>query len=197
MTTYAFPNITPNRTTWEYISNVEAFESALSRTIQTADRGGEHWRCSLTFNNLRGAERAIMKAFLVRLNGRQHRFTLPDHALNQRGGLAGSPVVNGAGQTGVILNITGCTGGADWIMAGDMFEVNGELKMCVVDADEAAGDVSIEFRPRLMTAPPNSDPIEVTAPTGKFMLLESASGWSNDPGGFSSLTIVCREDNLP
>lgn len=194
MTTYAFPNITPNSSTWEYVSNTEMFESSLSRAIQTLDRGGEHWRCTLSFRNLKSDEKADLKAFLVKLNGMQHRFTLPDHSLIQRGLLTGTPLVAGAGQTGTSLNVDGCTGTTDWIKAGDMFEVDGKLKMAVEDADAAAGAVTIVFRPRIMTAPPDSDPITVADPTSVFLLADNSIGWSNLPNDFSNFTVVCRED---
>lgn len=194
MTTYAFPAITPNSSVWEYISNTEVFESALSRTVMTADRGGEHWRCTLNFRNLTADNKADLKAFLVKLNGRQHRFTLPDHSVQQRGLLTGTPLVAGAGQTGNSINIDGCTGTTDWIKAGDMIGIDGKLLMATDDADASGGAVTVNFGPRLLTAPADNAAVTVSAPTSVFLLADNRVGWSNSPGDFSDFTIICRED---
>lgn len=196
MTTFAFPAVVPNSSNWSYVSNVEAFESGFSRAIQTVDRGGEHWRCTLNFRNLRGTDKALLKAFLVKLNGMEHRFTLPDHSLRQRGLLTGTPLVAGGGQTGTSIDIDGCTGTTGWIKAADMIEIGGKLLMCVDDADAAAGAVTINFRPRLLTAPADNEPVVVTSPKSVFMLADPTVGWSNSPFDYSDFSIVCREDIL-
>lgn len=196
MTTYSFPNISPTVSSWEYVTNTEMFESGFSRAIQTVGRGGDHWRCTLTFNNLKGDEKAEMRAFVTKLNGMEHRFTLPDHGHLQRGLLTGTPLVNGAGQTGESIDLDGVTGTTNWIRAGDLFEIGGRLKMAVEDADAAGGAVTVVFRPEIMTAPANNDPVTVSGPTGTFMLDAQSIGWNNAPGDFSNFSLVCREDIL-
>lgn len=198
MTTYAFPSITPSSTVWELVSNTAVFRSPLSGALQTLDRGGEVWRVRMTFQNLTGADKAVLKAFLAKLNGQQHRFTVYDHGNVQRGAFGGTPLVAGAGQTGNTLNIDGCsTTVTNWIRAGDMFAVNGELKMCVADANsDGGGAATLTFVPRLRTAPANNDPITTTNPTGTFILEDNVSGWDNRPGDFSAFTVSAIEDIL-
>lgn len=195
MTTYAFPSITPNTSKWEIVSNTDAFISP-NNTRQTRDRGGEYWRVSMNFNNLTGDDKAEMQAFLVKLNGMQHRFTLYDHSKVQRGNFGGTPLVNGAGQTGTSINIDGVTNTTDWIRAGDHFAVDGDLKMAIADADSAAGAVTILFGPRIVTAPSDGAAITTTNPTGVFMLDAKVSSWSNRAGDFGDFSIVCIEDVL-
>ena len=196
MTTYAFPSVTPTRSTWELVSNTAVFISPITGTTQTLDRGGERWRITLHFNNLKGADKAVLKAFLVKLNGQQHRFTVHDHSQIQRGSFGGTPLVAGAAQTGTSLNIDGCsTGITNWIRAGDHFAVTGELKMAVADANSDGGGLAtLSFRPRLRTAPANNDPLTTSSPTGTFVLADGVTGWTNNPNDFSNFTIVGIED---
>ncbi len=194
MTTYAFPSVTPNVSSIELVSNTKIFMSPISGAIQTIDRGGERWVWRLNFVSLAGTNRAVMQAFLVKLNGQQHRFTLHNHAENQRGNFGGTPLVFGAGQTGISLDADGVGSVSDWIMAGDWFAVNGELKQCIADANSSAGSVTITFRPRLRTAPGNNDPITTSSAVGTFLLGANSVKWSNRPGGFSDLSFTAIED---
>lgn len=198
MTTYSFPSIVPSASTWTLESNTATHVSPLSGAIQTLDRGGERWRVRLQFQNLTGADKAEMQAFMTKLNGQQHRFTLHDHSRVQRGSFGGTPLVDGAGQTGTSIDIDGCSASVtNWIRAGDMFEVNGDLKMCVADANSSAGGaVTIDFAPRIVTAPSNNAAITTENPTGVFMLAGNDSGWSNAPGNFGNFTIDAIEDIL-
>ena len=85
MATFAFPNITPATNTFELVSNTRTYQSPLTNAVQTASRKGSLWKASMQFNNLSGDDRKVMQAFLVKLNGQQHRFTLQDHSHTPRG----------------------------------------------------------------------------------------------------------------
>lgn len=198
MTTYAFPNITPSSHTWGLESTTGAFVSPYNGSAQTFDRGGERWRVTLGFSGLNNDLRAEMQAFLSRLNGQQHRFTLQNHANPARGAFGGAPLVSGGAQTGTSLDIDGANNSVtNWIRAGDFFSVNGALKQCVADANSnGSGQVTIELIPRIQTSPSDNDPIVTSAATGTFMLAENSVGWTNLPGGFSELTFSAVEDVL-
>jgi len=196
VTTYAFPSIAPSTTSVQLVSNTAIFQSPLTGAIQTLDRGGERWAMTMQFNNLKGDDVGVMTGFVARLNGQQHRFTVQNHAEPQRGVLTGTPLVAGASQTGTSIDIDGATTGqTGWIKAGDWFSVNGELKMCVEDADsDGSGNVTINFIPRLRTSPADNAAVTVSDATGTFLLSNNGVAWSNAPGGFTSLTIECIED---
>ena len=196
MTTYAFPSITPNASSIQLASNTSIFQSPLNGAIQTTDRGGERWVLNLQFMNLTGGNRAVLTAFLAKLNGQQHRFTMKNHAENNRGAFGGTPLVAGAAQTGKSLDIDGCSlTVTNWIRAGDWFGVNGELKMAVDDvSSDGSGLATLTFIPRLRAAPANNDPITTSAATGTFLLSENGATWSNRPGGLSDLSITAIED---
>lgn len=196
MTTYAYPTLSraPNSMAVEFLSNTDRFMSPFNGAIQTVDRSGERMVITVTYTSLQQADYATLIGFIAKLNGQQHRVNLPYHALNNRGVLSGTPLVAGASQTGNTLNIDGVGTVSNWMRAGDIFSVNGELKISTADVNSSAGLATLSFMPRLHTDPPNNDPIEVTAPTGVFMLAENRTGWSHRPGIFTDVTLQFIED---
>jgi hypothetical protein len=196
MTTYAFPSVTPTSSRIQLLSNTDRFISPISGAVQTIDRGGERWVLDLVYRNLTDAETATMSAFLAKLNGQQHRFTLHNHAENNQGAFGGTPLVDGADQTGVTLDIDGCSISiTDWMKEGDWFGVNSELKIATADANsDGAGDATLTFAPRLRSAPADDAAITTASATGVFMLADNGVSWNNKPGGFHDLTIQAFED---
>jgi len=201
MTTYTFPSITPSSSTFELVTNTRTFQSPLTNAVQTVGRKGSLWKASLQFNNLTGDNRAIMQAFLTKLNGQEHRFFLPDHAYVKRGiapNPADSLLVNGAGQTGSTLNADGATlSQTGYLKAGDYIAFNNELHMVTDDCNSSGiGEVAIPIAPPIRKPTDNDDPIDYLYPVlGVFMLAGSTS-WDTQPGLVSSFTIEAVEDVL-
>lgn len=201
MTTYTFPSITPSSSTFELVTNTRTFQSPLTNAVQTVGRKGSLWKASLQFNNLTGDNRAIMQAFLTKLNGQEHRFFLPDHSYVKRGiapNPADSLLVNGAGQTGSTLNADGATlSQTGYLKAGDYIAFNNELHMVTDDCDSSGiGEIAIPIAPPIRKPTDNDDPIDYLYPVlGVFMLAGSTS-WDTQPGLVSSFTIEAVEDVL-
>ncbi len=196
MTTYTMPSLTPNSVKWELVGNTQQFKSPFSGRIQTATRPGSYWQASLTYKALSAGDRASMMAFLASLEGMRHRFTLEYHGAPQLGILTGTPLVDGAGQTGNTLVTDGWTNSQTGIIkAGDMFSVGGELKMCTADANSGAttGPATISFVPALRVAPADNAAITVTNPTGTFMLQQNSASWGDVPGILSSFSFNAIE----
>jgi hypothetical protein len=199
MSSYTWPSsIIPSSSEWRLIANTAAFSSPLTGVTRTLARGGDRWACTLSFNALHETSRRTLQAFIARLRGQAHRVVLPDHSFTRAGTLAGTPLVKGASQTGVSLLIDGCTQ-ATTLLAGDLFAVNGELKMCVLDATASAGgEITVQFVPPLRSSPADNAAVTVASPTGTFMLADNTVGWSNNPAGWprivSSFTLEFVED---
>lgn len=198
MTTYAYPTLSraPSDMVVQYRSNTEIWPSPLTGAIQTRDRGGEHLLATMSYNNLKTADRALLIGFIAKLNGQQHRVTLPFLAVDNQGAFGGTPLVAGASQTGITLNIDGCSSTiTDWIKFGDVFSVNGEVKIATADASsDGGGLVTLTFSPRLRNSPANNDPIEVVAPAGTFLMASPDQGWNYRPGSFSDIVLQFVED---
>lgn len=199
MTTYAFPSITPTEMSIGVMSNTRAFTSPFSGAVQTEERGGARLKLRMVFANLSGADRQDMIAFLAKLNGMEHRFTVRDYGHTQRGTFGGTPLVKGAGQTGATLLIDGCTTGVtNWIRAGDQFKVGNELKIVTADLNSnGSGEVTLAFRPKLRTSPADNAAITTSSPTGTWMLTQDTVDWATGPGpAFSDFVIEAIEDVL-
>ncbi len=94
MTDFIWPSsLVPSSSEWRLVSNTAAFTSPLSGTTRTLARGGDRWACTLTFNNLRDSQRAILQAFLAQLRGQANRVYLRDHAYKRRGSFATSELL--------------------------------------------------------------------------------------------------------
>ena len=198
MATFAFPSITPATNTFELVSNTRTYQSPLTNAVQTASRKGSLWKASMQFNNLSGDDRKVMQAFLVKLNGQQHRFTLQDHSHTPRGAGGGTLRVNGASQSGTTLVCDGATASVtNYLRAGDYISFNNELHMVVADADsDASTNVTLSIAPPIRKAPADDTIVDYTIPVlGVFMLAGPAS-WNTTIDIHSSFNIEAVEDVL-
>lgn len=191
MTTYSFPStLTPQESRWGLQSNSAAFGDPMKGTVQTLGRPGAKWFATLQFKTLDADDRAELQAFLVKLRGQENRVTLHDHSHTQRGALGGTPLVNGASQTGSSLITDGWPIGTTVLKTGDRFAVNGELKIVLADVtSDGSGNATVTFEPALRASPANNDPITTSSPTATFMLSGPRVEWQNRPADFSGFTV--------
>jgi hypothetical protein len=197
MATLTFPSIVPMRTEWALESNTQSFNSPLSRSIQTRELTGSRWLANMIFTDLSNTEARVLAAFLAQLRGQSGRFFLFDHSHSSpRGVGTGSPLVNGASQTGTSLITDGWTPSQTNIMrAGDYVEFNNELKMVVADVNsDGGGNATLTVEPPMRSSPANNAVITVTQATATMMLQDDAQArWVNRPGTFSSFSVSAVE----
>ena len=183
MATIVFPTLSRLPATFDMglVSNTMTFTSPLSASVQTIEMPAMRWRFSFSMQDLDAADAGLIQAFLAQLRGQAGRFTMYDlSAPYTRGVITGSPVVNGAGQTGTSL----ATSGWDLVTPGnleigDKFSVGGELKIVTSAAiSDGAGMMTINFEPPLRTAPTNGSAINFWQPTAIFKLTSDDNGWS-------------------
>ncbi len=150
----------------------------------------------LTHRNMTSTLRAEMVSFLVELDGSRGRVLLQNPAENQRGAFGGTPVVAGGSQSGLSLNIDGCSNNiTNWIRVGDWFSVNSELKLCTADANsDGSGLLTLSFAPRLRKSPGDNIAIITSGGAGGFVLEKNSVSWTNKPGDLSDLTLSFLED---
>ena len=201
MTTYAFSDtgLKPTSSAWSIQSNTKTYRSPLTQAVQTARRGGEYWQCTLNFANLTDADRAKLQAFLVRLNGQEHRVSLNDRHPNRGAQKAvTTALVNGSSETGHLIDTDGWnTSGNPVLSAGDRVQIGNQLVMVVADADQSGGAATLEVRPAIRSAPADNSAVDPVNPLGIFMLATPVVGWSNSRGVlFSDVSIQLVEDVL-
>lgn len=193
MTAYSIPTIKIVRSNFGLVSNTRKFISPFNGATQTIELMGARWKASYTTAPMTVAQAAELKAFLVKLRGSANTFYAYDpDAKTGRGTLTGTPLVKGGGQTGNSLLIDGATTGVTgWIKAGDYFTVNGELKMCIADANSnGSGEVTITFEPSLRSAPADNDPVTVSTATCEMMLIDDDQAqWDSNQNKLAQITF--------
>lgn len=187
----------PSTMEWGLESNTLRFESPLSGSVQTLERPGARWRCTMNFDRLTEDDSATLQAFLVSLRGQAGRFTIYNIARPiPRGTISGTPLVNGADQLGSSLTIDGFSSG-DNFKAGDFFTVvtasGNELKMVTQDITESSGSMNVKFDPPLRQSPSDNSSIFTDYPTTTMMLTEDSIRWVIQAPVLSSFTIDCIE----
>lgn len=175
MTTFSYPNIEPSVQEWSLKNFTAIHESPFNGEIATQDRDGEHWLLRMAYNDLEGERRHELLAFLYKLNGPQHRFTIKDFSYVRLGAGGGSPLVQGAGQTGKNLIIDNASiSVTDWLKAGDKISVAGLLHSVDEDVNTSGtGVATIIVSPRIFVAPTNNEAVEITTPINTFLLASS------------------------
>lgn len=206
MTVYAL-NVTPTSIRIAFIGNTALATSGVIGSAQTVDRQGLKWQFTYGYDELRGDERADLLGTIALLRTQSHRLRVPVFDNPARGAYGGTPLVNGAGQTGNTLNIDGASlSVTNWIRKGDYFAVivgtEPELKMATADANsDGAGNVTLTFEPKLRTSPADGAAIHVedgvlTKPAGVFMLANPEQSWESikQRTTHSRLTLEMVED---
>jgi len=197
MTTLTFPTLEcglPEEFEFSLVANTQVFSSPLSKAVQTIEMPGARWRLSFVLRYLEVADAARVRAFFAQLGGRAGRFYMHNLACPEvRGTAAGMPLVKGAGQSGRSLLIDGITHGTT-LLAGDLFGVNGELKVVVADAVANAGhEMAVTFAPPLRASPPDNAPITLERPAATFMLDDDAMRVVTRAPVFSEISIAATE----
>jgi len=152
---------------------------------QTVAHAGQRWECDITLPAMNRADAEQWVAFLVSLRGRFGTFTLGDPVgATPRGSAGGTPIVNGASQTGGTLNIDGCTASqTGWLKAGDYIQLgtagSATLHKVLADADSnGSGEVSLDIWPFIRTAPSDNAAVVVTNTIGRFRLADNEQNWN-------------------
>ena len=179
MTILTFPHTeisAPSRVSWRLVPRTQVFSSPLNGGEQTSEQPGARWEADITWAALTKAEVRRLRAFVVQLRGRAGRFYLFDFSHTTPAGVGtGTPLVNGASQTGNSLITDGWTPSTTGILkAGDYFTLSsGELKMLTADADsDAGGNATLSFEPPIRVSPANNGAITLTRPPAVMRLVD-------------------------
>ena len=180
----------PASVTWGVRANTQVMVSPLNGSVQTLELPGARWIAQLAFPPMAEAAAAALQVWLMRLRGQANRASLYNHARQMpRGTAVGTPLVNGAAQTGSSLITDGWTAAAT-LLAGDFFSVNSELKMVTADATaDGGGNMTISFEPPLRSSPANNAALTTSKPTALFILQEPETRWTTRPGKITSLDL--------
>lgn len=158
---------------------------------------------TLPRQSLRDPLTRAWKAFLTDLDGSGGRFYMGDpDGQTPQGTPTGAPVVDGAGQSGTSLLITGATAlVSGWLLLADYFHVDmpsgrRELKMirgADIDTD-GTGAASLTFKPPLRESPGDGAAIVTVNPTCVMQLLDDQqAGWEGNEVGAAAIAFRAVE----
>lgn len=185
-------------------TNTQMFTSPLNKSIQTIQLSGARWRMDLTLRAMTKAEAAKWIAFFLQLRGMSETFYGfdPDWISNQGSAriTPGTPLVNGAGQTGTSLVIDGCplsvTG---YLKAGDYYSVNGELKRLTADVNtNGSGQATLVGEPYIRISPADNAAVTVANPKAKMRLMDDSQlSWMSNQNGIYQEKTFSAFESIP
>ncbi len=169
--------------TFGLVSHTTVFSSNLTRYEQVLERPGAIWAANFRLPPMKDPEKLRpWIAALTSLRGRFGTFLAGDPlGETPRGTPTGTPVVDGAGQTGRKLNTKGWTPSSTGnLMAGDYIELNGRLHMLTLDAPDATGGGQIAgmtIEPPLRESPTNNTPVKTVGCRVRMRLGDDRVTW--------------------
>jgi len=126
-------------------------------------------------------------------------FTI-DHRdyLTPRGGGAGTPLVQGASQTGSLLVCDGMTAGADYLLAGDIFKIANVDNIFEVVSDvsvAAGGTATIAINPPIYPggSPSNNAALTITGVKLNAYIVEPPDLPETDASDYGYVTVTFGE----
>lgn len=164
---------------------------------------GQRWEADISLPPMQRADAEQWAAFLLRLRGTYGTFLLGD-PLNAtpRGSASatpGTPVVNGASQTGDELNIDGLPLSATgYLKAGDYIQLGSgdtaSLHKVLEDVNsDGSGEATLNLWPKVRTAPSDNATVVVSGAKGVFRLSSNETSWDIDQASIYGITFGAVE----
>lgn len=177
-------------------TNTGLFQSSLNRYVQRIERAGAIWQATFEYPPMKREDAAAVVAFLVKLSGVANTFYGYDPAATTPQGTGnGTPLVNGADQTGSALVTDGWDASETVLKAGDYFSVNDEFKMVTDDVtSDGSGNATINFKPQLRSSPADNAAMTVSAPKCIMALVDDDQAiWDVNEASFYGIQFMARE----
>lgn len=182
------------------INTVGMSMSPFTYAQQVVAHSGQRWEADITLPPMERADAEQWVAWLVSLRGQLGTFTLGDPlGATPRGSAGGTPLVNGADQTGGTLTIDGCTASqTGWLKAGDYIQLGSAgtatLHKVLQDADsDGSGNVTLDIWPYIRTAPSDNAAVVTSSAVGKFRLASNEQNWSINEASIYGMTFGAIE----
>ena len=177
--------------------SVAMSQSPFTLRQQVYDNSGSMWQGDVTFKRTRIADANLIKAFVVGLKGQFGTFLYGDPdflALGPVGTASGTPLVDGASQTGTTLAVKDFGLNETVLKAGDYFQLGTALTSRLYQvtediASDGVGDATLHFLPALRSSPSDNDPLTITGAKGLMRLSGNNVGWSADFANIHDISI--------
>lgn len=191
-----FPdNIAPNGCTPSLIDYGGVLRSAIGGASQSIDRLGSRFRVELSYPPMEDDDGRVFVSRLIRAKREGLRVEYPLLSVDQ--GLPGSPVVDGAGQTGfniAVRNLTANYSGYEgfWLSierAGQHYLHNATANFTA----DALGDAVIPISPALRVPFLDGDIVNLAVPKVEGFIAGDEIGWQMSLAHHISFGVVIEE----
>jgi len=196
----AFPSHTKSLVSLSWEINDGKSESPFDFSSQVQKFGGNRWSATCSLPKMRRTDAEQWNGFLLSLSGLSGTFLMGDTmGQTARGALGGTPVVNGADQTGSELSINGCSASVTgWVKTGDYIQLgtgsSSRLHKVLQDADSnGSGEVSVDIWPPLRSSPADGSVVVTSGAVGVWRLASGTGGWDVDSLALYGITFACVE----
>lgn len=182
------------------------FPGVLVAGGQTVEIPVDLWVLEVAHPKMRPAEAAGWRSFFTQIRGPGGRFYAGDpDRMTPRGEIGGTPLVNGASESGSSLSIDGATAGVSaWLKTGDYFAIDmpsghRELKLITQNIDtDGGGAATLQFTPPLRETPADNATVIVSEPTTVMQFVDETIVWDGDRNGNISFSFRAVESvNIP
>ena len=171
--------------------------NAISGRRQTRQIAGQRWGLTAKFPPMTRAEFAPIYAFLIKQRGSFDSFTVaPPTLKNSLGTGAGTPLVNGASQTGRSVVTDGWSAGAMILKAGDFISFAGHSKIYMITADatsDGSGNVTLAIEPGLVESPAENAVITTSGVAFTVALKNEVQEFALSTAGLFSFELDLEE----
>ena len=170
---------------------------AISGRRQARQIGGQYWKMTVSYPPMTRAQFAPIYAFIVAQRGSFESFiVIPTVVSNPLGSAGGTPLVNGASQTGRSLVTDGWTNSTAIFVAGDYLKLAGNDKVYMVTADatsNGSGSATISIEPALVASPANDEAIAFENIPFTVALTTGVQEFSTGTGGLFEFDLDLEE----
>jgi len=182
---------------------VSVSQSPFTFSQQVVRHAGARWSATISIPPVKRSDSEYWNSFLLRLRGQFGTFLLGDpNGATPRGSAAsaaGTPVVNGASQTGNELAIDGLPASAvGYLRAGDYIQLgsaaSARLYKVLEDVDSnGSGEATLNLWPDLRSSPADGATVVVSNAKGVFRLSNNEAVWTINNAGFYSISFAAVE----
>lgn len=168
-------NKSAQRVTISAMVAVAVSRSPSSYAQQVQRFSGQKWKAEVTLPPMARADAEEWIAFLLKLNGPEGTFLLGDPAAKTpRGTAGGSPLINGASQTGQTIITDGWAHSETVLKRGDYIQLGQRLYKALDDVTtDGSGNATFDIWPRLRESPADNSTIITSSCVGLFRLTDS------------------------
>jgi len=173
----------------------------ISRSIsgrrQARQTHGQYFKMIASFPPMTRAEFAPINAFITKQRGQYESFQVVPPVLNAGlGSPAGTPLVNGASQTGRSVVTDGWSASITIFKAGDFVKFANHDKVYTVTADassDGSGNATISIEPALVTSPATDSAITYTSVPFTVALRSGIQEFDTGTSGLFSFEVDFEE----